>query len=71
MKWCVNATNHSKTYGGKPWKYLLIPHDEILENITLNNLAERFGSETKVCHSNILPKLNLNLRWNALQNYIM
>ena len=41
-KWCLNATNHSSTYGGKPWKYLLIPHDEIAENITLLGMLERF-----------------------------
>ena len=27
---------------GKPWKYLLIPHDEIAENMTLAGLASRF-----------------------------
>jgi type III restriction enzyme len=43
IKWCVNATNHSSTYGGKPWKYLLIPHDEIAENITLLGMLERFS----------------------------
>jgi type III restriction enzyme len=44
IKWCVNATNHSATYGGKPWRYLLIPHDEIAENNTLDGLAQRFGN---------------------------
>ena len=43
IKWCVNASDHASTYGGKPWRYLLIPHDEIAENITLGGLAERFG----------------------------
>lgn len=33
--WCGHATKHAKTYNGKPWCYLLIPHDEILENTTL------------------------------------
>lgn len=42
IKWCVNASNHASTYGGKPWLYLLIPHDEIAENITLRGLADRF-----------------------------
>ncbi len=44
VKWCTNATNHALTYGGKPWRYLLIPHDEIAANISLNALAQRFGS---------------------------
>ncbi len=43
IKWCVNASDHAKTYGGKPWRYVLIPHDEIAENITLGGLAGRFG----------------------------
>ncbi|MCY4364588.1 MAG: DEAD/DEAH box helicase family protein [Gammaproteobacteria bacterium] len=43
IKWCANASDHASTYGGKPWRYLLIPHDEIAENITLAGLAGRFG----------------------------
>jgi type III restriction enzyme len=43
IKWCANASDHASTYGGKPWRYLLIPHDEIAENITLGGLADRFG----------------------------
>jgi predicted ATP-dependent endonuclease of OLD family len=27
----------------KPWKYLLIPHDEIAENMTLPGLTSRFA----------------------------
>jgi type III restriction enzyme len=42
VKWCANASNHALTYGGKPWRYVLIPHDEIAENITLDGLAARF-----------------------------
>ena len=42
-KWCANASDHASTYGGKPWRYLLIPHDVIAENITLTGLAGRFG----------------------------
>lgn len=41
-KWCKLASEYTRKYGGKPWKYLLIPHDEIAENITLKSLAERF-----------------------------
>ena len=36
VKWCANASNHALSNGGKPWRYLLIPHDEIAENITLD-----------------------------------
>ena len=27
VKWCKQASDHAATYGGKPWEYLLIPHD--------------------------------------------
>jgi type III restriction enzyme len=43
VKWCVNASNHAQSYGGKPWRYVLIPHNEIAANLTLDGLAARFG----------------------------
>ena len=43
MKWCANASTHALSCGGKPWRYLLIPHDEIATNIMLDALADRFG----------------------------
>lgn len=42
VKWCANASEHARSNGGKLWQYLLIPHDEIAENITLDALAKRF-----------------------------
>lgn len=42
VKWCKQATDHAKTCSGKPWKYLLIPHDAIAENVTLEWLASQF-----------------------------
>ena len=44
VKWCANASNHAQSYGGKPWRYVLIPHNEIAVNITLDSLAARFGA---------------------------
>jgi type III restriction enzyme len=44
VKWCANASAHAQSYGGKPWRYLLIPHNEIATNVTLDALAARFGS---------------------------
>ena len=43
VKWCKQASDHAKTYQGKPWKYLLIPHDVIADNITIEWLASQFG----------------------------
>jgi type III restriction enzyme len=37
--WCQHATAHAGQYGGKPWRYLLLPHDRIAENMTLAGLA--------------------------------
>jgi type III restriction enzyme len=41
--WCQHATKHATQHGGKPWKYLLIPHDAIAENMTLTGLAAQFA----------------------------
>ncbi len=41
--WCQQATEHEKTHGGKSWSYLLIPHDAITENKTLQGLASGFS----------------------------
>jgi type III restriction enzyme len=39
-KWCERASKHAGEHGGKPWKYALIPHDIIAENMTLAGLAK-------------------------------
>lgn len=44
VKWCANASNHSQSYDGKLWRYVLVPHSEIAVNITLDALATRFGA---------------------------
>ncbi|MDA8272101.1 MAG: type III restriction endonuclease subunit R, partial [Actinomycetota bacterium] len=41
--WCVHASSHAATCGGKPWRYLLIPHDAIAENMTLLGLVAHFS----------------------------
>jgi len=38
-EWCAHATQHEREHGGKPWAYLLIPHDSITENKTVAGLA--------------------------------
>jgi type III restriction enzyme len=43
LKWCANASAHAQTYGGKPWRYVLIPHNEIAVNMTLDALSAKFG----------------------------
>ncbi len=43
VQWCAHATTHAISHGGKPWHYVLIPHDVIAENMTLSGLARRYG----------------------------
>lgn len=31
-RWCKQASDHAATVDTKPWKYLLVPHDEIAES---------------------------------------
>ncbi|XWK88322.1 MAG: DEAD/DEAH box helicase family protein [Phormidium sp.] len=47
VKWCQYASEYMLNHGGKPWKYVLIPHDAISENMTLKGLSDRFTATTK------------------------
>jgi type III restriction enzyme len=31
-RWCQHASEHAVTVGTKPWKYLLLPHDDVIES---------------------------------------
>ena len=42
VRWCKQATDYAATWGGKQWRYLLIPHDAIAENISLDGLAFQY-----------------------------
>ncbi|MDP2830073.1 MAG: DEAD/DEAH box helicase family protein [Sulfuricellaceae bacterium] len=46
VTWCKNASEYSQAQGGKPWKYLLVPHDAVAHNATLPVLAGRFANVT-------------------------
>lgn len=43
VQWCAWASEHARSYGGKPWQYVLIPHDAIAENITLDFLIKQYA----------------------------
>jgi type III restriction enzyme len=45
VRWCQQATDHAKTCSGKPWKYVLIPHDAVAENVTPERLAGQFEAK--------------------------
>jgi len=42
VKWCKNAGDYLLKNGGKAWKYLLIPHDEVKENFQLGDYVRKF-----------------------------
>jgi len=35
VHWCQHASHYTRQVGGKPWKYLLLPHDEVDESTQL------------------------------------
>jgi type III restriction enzyme len=37
-QWCGHASEYSRLIGGKPWEYLLIPHDEVKDDRSLEYL---------------------------------
>jgi type III restriction enzyme len=46
VKWCQNASNYMLQHNGKPWVYVLIPHDAIAQNMTLTGLSDAFGERS-------------------------
>ncbi|UQZ90057.1 type III restriction endonuclease subunit R [Deltaproteobacteria bacterium Smac51] len=43
-RWCQAATEHEVAHGGKPWSYILIPHNEIKPSATIDWLINRFAA---------------------------
>ncbi len=35
--WCQNASDHASSVGAKPWKYLLVPHEQVTEDKALKD----------------------------------
>lgn len=44
LKYCKHATEFTVANGGKPWKYMLVPHNEVTLSTEFKYL-ERFGAE--------------------------
>jgi type III restriction enzyme len=44
LKWCQNASEHAASHGGKLWRYALIPHTAIADNMTLKGLVQQYGA---------------------------
>jgi type III restriction enzyme len=43
VTWCRHASEYAATHGGKPWAYVLIPHDQVTSSATLRGLISRFA----------------------------
>jgi type III restriction enzyme len=39
-RWCEEASKYETTHNGKPWIYLLIPHNDLDPTRTFERLAE-------------------------------
>jgi len=45
LRWCEFANGHASQRGEKLWKYLLIPHDEILANSSVSGFCAKFAND--------------------------
>lgn len=43
QEYCRHASSFTTEHGGKPWKYVLIPHGVVQVNMGLKGLVERYG----------------------------
>lgn len=41
--WCTHGSAHELAHDGKPWRYLLIPHDAIADNMTAAGLTKAYA----------------------------
>lgn len=42
LLYCRNATEFTTQNGGKPWKYILIPHNAVMLNMSFEKLAREY-----------------------------
>ena len=45
VQWCRHASDYAEQTGGKPWRYVLLPHDEVQESRQLEDFL-RFREKT-------------------------
>ncbi len=48
LNYCEQVTKYTIANGGKPWKYLLIPHNAVMHNMSFDELANRYEEESSV-----------------------
>ena len=61
--WCKHATVHANDNGGKPWRYLLIPHDQIQDQMTLAGLAARYEVHEDIKAAGVVSMDRGEARW--------
>jgi len=42
LQYCTHATDYTTSNGGKPWKYVLIPHNAVMGNMSIEYLVKNF-----------------------------
>ena len=42
LEYCKYASEYTASFGGKPWKYVLIPHNAVQTNMSFKYLVEQF-----------------------------
>ncbi|GAB3371339.1 hypothetical protein GCM10027514_04940 [Azotobacter armeniacus] len=42
VRWCGFANRHAREHGTKPWRYLLVPDDQIALGVSLARLKAEF-----------------------------
>lgn len=42
VSWCRIVSDNAAKHGEKPWRYALIPHTAIADNMTLKGLVQQF-----------------------------
>ncbi len=47
VEWCQHASEHAAKTGGKPWRYALMPHDLVTENMTIAGLLTAFAGTAR------------------------
>ncbi|HHT9146110.1 MAG TPA: DEAD/DEAH box helicase [Candidatus Wunengus sp. YC61] len=45
LEYCKHATDFTIPNGGKPWKYVLIPHNAVMVNMSFETLARSYESQ--------------------------
>ncbi|MDR2778324.1 MAG: DEAD/DEAH box helicase family protein [Rickettsiales bacterium] len=42
-RWCMEASKYERSIGGKPWTYILIPHDQLVADCSWDGLVARWS----------------------------